>query len=102
MPRSTSHARKAATDSPVAGSAITPRLAHQASKPAKSLLYARLVALAFSCRARSAALSRSGASNAGTADEATGTSAFASCGVTQNSLGLVPRITVIGTKTLLY
>jgi hypothetical protein len=52
--------------------------------------------------ARADALSRSGASNAGTADEATGTSAFASCGVTENSLGLVPRITVIGTKTLLY
>jgi hypothetical protein len=41
MPRSTSHARKAATDSPVAGRALTLRMAHQASNIAKSLWHSK-------------------------------------------------------------
>jgi hypothetical protein len=60
MPRSTSHARKPATDSGEAGSALIPRPLHQSSKIAKSLLYARRVALAFCWRASSLAFSTSG------------------------------------------
>src|SRR5215472_4850673 len=66
-PAEASSARKAHSDSAVAGSALNPRERHQDSKIRKSLAYASCVALAFDALAKSAASSSVEVSSAGSA-----------------------------------